>query len=193
MLRARQIHMCFLELPGSFSVFQKFSIHVWLNPWMQNLWVQRADWTLTIGQRGLGECDWTWGRQGQGLGLGPALVSPWPGQLGAYAPGSPARGRQSPGLCAHSPPASSRTARYTGLAVSVLRRGREQTFHLTYFIFSPICKIVPSESTLPLGSSTKFENIQLKTTAQPFQGLGLAPCAGGCPSHVAPVGLPSCM
>ncbi|XP_044918465.1 uncharacterized protein LOC109502001 [Felis catus] len=56
--------------------------------------------------------------------------------------------------------------------------GRERTerpflyFILFYFTFSPICKITPSESTVPPGSSTKFENIQLKTWEQPSGGWG---------------------
>lgn len=38
------------------------------------------------------------------------------------------------------------------------------------FVFSPICKIMPSESLVPPGSSTEFENIQLKTLECPLGG-----------------------
>lgn len=38
---------------------------------------------------------------------------------------------------------------------------------------------MPSGSKLPLGLSTKFENIQLKNTEQPFGGRGELSCTGG--------------
>lgn len=64
----------------------------------------------------------------------------------------------------------------TVLSLKLTRKGWGRLKRLFIYIifFFPICKIMPSESTLPLGSSTKSKNLQLKKSEQPFQGLDCA-------------------
>lgn len=67
---------------------------------------------------------------------------------------------------------------------------RLQLFH---FSFSPICKTVLSESTLPPGSCTKFENIQLKIMKLLSGGWGWLSCprlSRGAEANQALQGLP---